>query len=103
MTGRMKVRMGAGPFGPEWVVTCPEHGEIAWVQRCDGSDLDHVLAMIHAVGHVRNEHVYTCDACWGDGSYGGMRSFVEGRMVEDRYPCDECGGTGSIVLMGERA
>ena len=54
MTGRMQVRMGTGPFGPEWVVTCPEHGVVTWVQRL--WETDHVLAMNHAIGHVRNEH-----------------------------------------------
>ena len=55
VTGRMRVRLVAGPFGPEWVVTCPEHGAVAWVQ--DIWDTDHTAAMNHAVWHVRNEHV----------------------------------------------
>lgn len=101
MTGRMRVRMGSGPFGPEWVVACPEHGAIAWVQHI--WDADHRDAMNIAVGHVRDEHVFTCDVCWGGGFLGGKRSFVEGRMVDTRHPCDKCGGTGSNVLMGEPA
>lgn len=56
MTGRMKVRQEDGPFGPEWVVTCPEHGVVARLQRCDRGGLDHRNAMNHAIWHFRNEH-----------------------------------------------
>ena len=100
MTGRMQVRQEVGPFGPEWVVTCPEHGEITWVWICDMPGcLDHRNAMNHAIGHFRDEHEYPCPACYGNGYHGGMRSFIEGRIR--RTPCDECGGTGTIVRMGE--
>lgn len=57
MTGRMRVRLEVGPFGPEWVVTCPEHGVIALVQSCFPECLDHADAMNHAVWHVRNKHM----------------------------------------------